>query len=251
MNFLIKSRVVYVFCMGFTLAVSGKETITIKADDGVEITADLYLAHDKNAPFIVLFHQAGWSRGEYLEIAPKLNAMGFNCLAVDQRSGGAVNGLKNQTHLSAIELGKKTTYLDALPDMIKAINYCREHYAKGKLLIWGSSYSSSLVIKIAGDHSGLIDGALAFAPGEYFSRFGKSKNFIAQSAGRIDKPVFITSAKNEKNNWWAIYQAIPSADKVYFLPETNGNHGSRALWEKFGDHLDYWNSVKDFLNKIM
>ena len=34
--------------------------------------ADLYIAHDASAPFILLFHQAGWSRGEYLEIAPKL-----------------------------------------------------------------------------------------------------------------------------------------------------------------------------------
>ena len=37
--------------------------------------------------FIVMFHQAGWSRGEYREIAPKLVAKGYRVLAVDQRAG--------------------------------------------------------------------------------------------------------------------------------------------------------------------
>ncbi|WP_424352380.1 hypothetical protein, partial [Lutimonas sp.] len=68
------------------------ETINFKASDGVTVTADLYMPHKTSAPFILLYHQAGYSRGEYLSIAPQLNAMGFNCLAVDQRSGDKVNG---------------------------------------------------------------------------------------------------------------------------------------------------------------
>ncbi len=63
-------------------------TIHLKSADGLLITADSYLPHDTNtAPLIVLFHQAGSSRGEYSEIAPRLNELGFNCIAVDQRSG--------------------------------------------------------------------------------------------------------------------------------------------------------------------
>ena len=45
----------------------GKETITFKAEDGLEITADVYIQYELTKPFIILFHQAGWSRGEYLE----------------------------------------------------------------------------------------------------------------------------------------------------------------------------------------
>lgn len=70
------------------------KTITFPSKDGLTLTADLYIMHDKSAPFIVLFHQARWSRGEYEEIAPRLNMMGFNCMAVDLRSGGQVNGVK-------------------------------------------------------------------------------------------------------------------------------------------------------------
>jgi hypothetical protein len=49
------------------------QTITFQAADGLTATGDLYLTGDKAAPFILLFHQADYSRGEYRQIAPKLN----------------------------------------------------------------------------------------------------------------------------------------------------------------------------------
>ena len=81
-----------------------QETITFPSNDGLEISADVYIADpNKDTAFIVLFHQAGWSRGEYLEIAPKLNALGFNVMAVDQRSGGAINDVNNESTQRAEE----------------------------------------------------------------------------------------------------------------------------------------------------
>ena len=154
-------------------------TITFESKDGLEITADLYNPHeDISAPFIVLCHQAGWSRGEYREIAPKLNAMGFNCMAIDQRSGGAVNDVDNETLKKAKEAEKKTTFVDAEQDMIAAVEFAREEFADGKVILWGSSYSSALALLIAGNNEGLVDGVMAFAPGEYFERF--------ERPGRLD-----------------------------------------------------------------
>ena len=101
------------------------ETINFKADDGITVTADLYMEHESDAPFIILYHQAGYSRGEYREIAPKLNALGFNCMAVDQRSGDQVNGVINQTHKEALAANKPTKYLDALPDIEAAYLYVK------------------------------------------------------------------------------------------------------------------------------
>jgi len=227
-----------------------QETITFKAEDGIEITAELYMTHPTTAPFIVLFHQANWSRGEYQEIAPKLSALGYNCMAIDQRSGGTVNGIPNKTKINAEKAMKGTQYIDALADMNAAIIHARTNFAEDKLIIWGSSYSSALVLKIAGDQPDAIDGALAFSPGEYFGRFDKPADFITSSAKHITKPVFITSGKNEKGSWWKIYEAIGSENKSYFLPETSGNHGSRALWGKFNDSKDYWKAVKEFLAVI-
>lgn len=227
-----------------------KESVHFKAEDSLQINADLYFTNDEEAPFIILFHQAGWSRGEYLEIAPKLNTMGFNCMAVDQRSGNEVNGIENQTSKRALAQGLATNYPDALPDLYAAIHFVKTNYKPSKLIIWGSSYSSALVLKLSGDNPELVDAALAFAPGEYFERFGKSKDWISQSAQKIKVPVFITSAKNEHAYWKNIFEVIPSDNKQSFLPETKGNHGSRALWKEFDDSKDYWKAVEAFLESL-
>ena len=219
--------------------------------DGLAITADLYAPHaDKQTPFIVLCHQAGWSRGEYREIAPKLNELGFNCVAIDQRSGKGVNGIDNETAKKAAAESKPQTFVDAEQDMVAALKWVHQNQATDKVILWGSSYSSALALRIAGEHPDLADGVLSFAPGEYFIRFGKPNDWIASSAAKIKVPAFITSAKNEWNNWKRIYEAVPGDKKVKFLPETAGNHGSRALWKKFGDHDAYWTSVKGFLEQF-
>ncbi len=228
----------------------GMQTINFNSGDGLELTADLYMPNGKSAPLIILFHQARWSRGEYQEIAPKLNMLGFNCLAVDLRSGGEVNGIKNASFISAQKAMKPTKYVDAYADIEAAVAYASEYYSSDKIIIWGSSYSSALVLKFAGDNIDKVDAVLSFSPGEYFSSQGKTKTWITESASKITQPVFITSARGEKSSWSSIFAAIPSEQKVSFLPTTSGNHGSRALWNKFGDSVYYWNAVENFLETI-
>ena len=225
--------------------------IEFDSSDGLTITADLYMHNaDKATPFILLCHQAGWSRGEYREIAPKLTKLGFNCMAIDQRSGSAINSVKNETAKRAKDAGKGGSYVDAEQDIVAAAKYAKENYAKGKLILWGSSYSSALVLRISGEHNDLVDGTMSFAPGEYFARLGKPKDWITQSAKKIKSPAFITSAKNEYRNWESIFDVIDGNEKMKFIPETPGNHGSRALWEKFADHGDYWKATESFLTKF-
>ena len=234
-----------------TLTFAQKSTITFQSEDGILITADLYLAHEESAPFILLCHQAGWSRGEYLEIAPKLNTLGFNCMAIDQRSGGEVNGIINQTKLEAEKAQKETLYHHAIPDIMAALKYVNKNYPQSSALIqWGSSYSSALSLKLGGDHPDLIDGILAFAPGEYYERYGLGADYITKSAKNITQAVFITSAKIEYSKWKDIYASIPSSKKAYFLPDTKGKHGSSALWEKCEDSPAYWEAVEKFLEQF-
>lgn len=237
---------------GQTDADAAFSPVAFESEDGLTITADLYRKFDdRSKPLIVLCHQAGWSRGEYREIAPKLNELGFNCLAIDQRSGGAVNNVPNETAKRAKSTGKGTDYMDAEQDMIAALKYARKNYATGKLLIWGSSYSAALAIRIAGENPGLVDGSLSFAPGEYFVKAGKPADWITSSARKITKPMFVTSAKNEVKNWKSIFDAVDSDDKVMFVPATTGNHGSRALWEQFDDSDEYWTATRAFLKQFV
>tara|TARA_B100000809_G_scaffold252302_1_gene286879 strand:- start:5328 stop:6068 length:741 start_codon:yes stop_codon:yes gene_type:complete len=244
-------KLLFTLLVFVSFQLSAQKKINFKSSDGLEITADLYVQHSVEAPIIILFHQAGWSRGEYVEIAPKLNKLGYNCIAIDQRSGGEINGVLNETHKRAKEQKKGTQYTDAEMDIIAAIQYMKSSFPNAKkYIVWGSSYSAALALKIAGDGGIEVDAVLSFAPGEYFESMGKSPNFIRESAANITIPTFITSAKAEKQNWWEIYESIPAIGKDYYLPKTDGQHGSRALWENFPDHKGYWLAVEEFLKSI-
>ena len=248
-----KTRFLWSLFMIVTLAGESlaQEKVQFSSEDGLQVTADHYLPKSDRSPYVVLFHQAGWSRGEYLEIAPRLVGMGFGVLAVDQRSGAGVNGVVNETYAAAISEGKNTTYVDALPDMRAAIKFARTNYAPSKLLIWGSSYSAALVLQISGQKSQLVDAVLSFSPGEYFSDSGKSKNWIRAAAKKISVPVFITSAKSEVRSWKEIYKAVPHQNKVFFIANGPGQHGSRTLWRQFPDHVEYWQAVSLFLRDFL
>ena len=227
------------------------ETITFKSADDLLITADIYSPHTSNTtPVIVLFHQAGSSRGEYNEIAPRLNKLGFNCIAVDLRSGEYSRGKDNETAIRAGTAGLATSYADALPDIVAALDYANKQYSNSKIIAWGSSYSAALVLKVAGDQPQLVDAVLAFSPGEYFAHIGKSKTWIRDSAQKIKAPVFFTSSKSEAGDWAAIYDVINAANRQSFVPETAGKHGSKALWKKYADSRAYWEAVTEFLKNF-
>lgn len=228
------------------------KTISFPSSDGLEITADLYLAHeDPKTPLIVLFHQANSSRGEYREIAPSLNRMGFNCMAVDQRSGSKMAGVKNETAARAEKEDKGTSYVDALPDLVTSLTVARKRWGKGKIIAWGSSYSAGLVLHLASDQPRLADAVLSFAPGEYYTRSGKPGDWIAKSTSKIEVPTFITSAKNEHQQWKNMFEGISKDLRTSYLPESAGRHGSRALWKETPDHAGYWEATSSFLMPFM
>ena len=225
---------------------TGGEKIRFSSGDGIQVTADLYLTADSEAPFIILFHQAGYSRGEYLEIAPRLNDMGFNCMAVDQRSGEAVNGIENETHAQAADNNLETEYWNAITDIEAAYIYVRHSLKPKKIILWGSSYSAALVFYMGSEHHDNLSGILAFSPGEYFKLNGKE---IKSFAKRVTAPVFVTSAKSEYPKWKSIYESVRS-ERYSYVPEQEGKHGSKALWSDNPGHEGYWEAVSSFLQKI-
>jgi dienelactone hydrolase len=223
---------------------SGVTTIHFPAGDGVTITADVYAPHPATAPLIVLFHQARFSRGEYRTIAPRLNQLGFNAMAVDARSGHETQGVGNETATSACALGKPTNYVDAIPDLKAAVAQART-LAQGKLLIWGSSYSSALVLVLGAELK--ADAVISFSPGEYFDDQGKSKTWVAEQAKSLAVPVFIASAKSEATDSAPLAAAIDPKLVTTFVPTTAGHHGSSALLAAQPDAESYWTAVTAFL----
>ena len=214
----------------------------IFSKDSLPVTIDMYEVNNKK-PTVVLCHQAGYSRGEYKETALELNNLEFSCVAVDLRSGNEVTGVKNETALKAKEKGLSTNYLDAQQDIEATIDYVYEINGNKPILLVGSSYSASLVLLI-GEKSKKVKAVAAFSPGEYFDSIN-----LKQSIKNINKPIFVTSSKNEIDNVEELISLINPEYVTFFKPEVEGNHGSKALWKSFPGNEEYWNAFKDFLQK--
>jgi dienelactone hydrolase len=219
------------------------ETITFNSLDNLPITANLYFVNEQ-FPFIVLCHQAGYNKSEYAETALKLNDNGFNCLAIDQRSGGQVDGTFNETNRLALQKNKLTTYLDAEQDIVAAVNYIAKKY-NTKIILFGSSYSGSLALKIAKENVN-VKAVIAFSPGEYFG----DKLNLTLTIKDLNKPMFVSSSKDEAPEVSNLIKNVSSDIKVQFIPKGNGVHGASALMEKTPNNKEYWEALLAFLNKI-
>jgi pimeloyl-ACP methyl ester carboxylesterase len=203
---------------------------------------DNYLVTDSPKGFLLLCHQAGWSRGEYIETAPLFNELGYSCMAIDQRSGNEINGVPNI--VASMFDQDSTTYADAIPDIEFAIDKAYEKNG-GPIILVGSSYSSALVLFI-GNRSDKVKAIISFSPGEYFQGLS-----ITDSLEYLNKPLWITSSVPENA---ALVDLVSKANPelvTLFKPEGGeGNHGSRALYAAHDTNQEYWESLKKFLTSI-
>ena len=226
--------------MASMLAIAAGNEVTYKAADGLTVNADSQPAQGKSRGLIALFHQADANRFEYEKIAPKLNAMGFATLAVDQRSGGNMFGGTNKTAAQV----KGASYLDTLPDLQASVRYAKDTLKAKRILIWGSSYSSALVFLVAANDKD-VAGVLAFSPDEYLAK----PTMVRDAAKNVRVPVFITSTGSEADAAKQILMAIASTDKTQFIPKGIGAHGSSILSNSLSQK-EFWGAVEQFLNKF-
>jgi len=220
-----------------------KEKVTFNSVDGLMITADHYLANPEY-PYILLFHQAGSSRGEYQEIAEKLVKLRYNCLAVDLRSGDNSNFVKNETAVNAREAFRPARFLDTQQDIRAAIDYAFGLNPK-EIILFGSSYSASLVI-IEGEQNPNVKAIIVFSPGEYFGDDLR----VEASVDSISKPLFIATTQMEFPYIKQMLGHLPEDDYMLFQPEGQGVHGARALWEDNASKDEYWLALLLFINNL-
>lgn len=219
--------------------------ITFPSMDELPVTANLYHLDD-DAPVLVLCHQAGFNKVEYIESANTFHQMGFNCLATDQRSGGHIVEWWNETYLAATDSGLPTDYLDAEQDIIAAVNFAANKYGKPVILL-GSSYSSTLALWIASENDN-VKAVIAFSPGNYFM---EQKGDLSLRLTNLKKPMLVTSSKKEAPDLAALISKMElNEQQSQFIPQSEGVHGARALWKTNKSNEEYWAVVKDFLGKL-
>jgi len=217
-------------------------TITFYAKDSVLITADTYFLNDIE-PTVLLCHQAGFSRGEYLETAKKINILGLSCMAIDQRSGKAVNGVINRTAKNADSKLMNVGYAGAKQDLEAAIDYLYELNGSQPIILVGSSYSAALALWL-GSENKKIKAVAAFSPGEYLKNMS-----LADAIKQIKVPTFITSSQREIGPVEKLIRYVKPKYITHFKPDVEGIHGSRVIWDSTEGHEAYWNAFKEFLLK--
>lgn len=238
-------KVILLILFVFSLAqlVKAQQTVTFPSLDEVTITADKYVVSTQK-PYLILLHQAGYSRGEYRETAPKLANLGFNCLAVDLRSGNEVNFVKNQTAKDAAQKGKPNGYLDAQQDITAAINYVAG-ISKKPIILVGSSYSASLAL-VEATKNFKVKALVVFSPGEYFNE----EINIKKATSMLYVPVLATSSRMEFQPMKKMLDHLKPNHLTLFKPSKEGAHGSRALWESNPNHEDYWMALTQFFSQL-
>lgn len=221
-----------------------QQTVTFYSEDGVLITADHYVSSTQN-PYIILLHQAGFSRGEYRETAPKFINFGFNCLAVDLRSGNEVNFVKNQTAIDAISKGLSTKYIDTRADIKAAIEFVACKSSKPIILL-GSSYSASLALVEATENF-KVKAVISFSPGEYFG----DNNFVKNATKNLFVPVLALSSKMEYPAMGEMLGHLQKKHLTLFQPsQGEGMHGSRVLWDNNPNNQEYWMALTMFFSQL-
>ncbi len=195
----------------------------------------------KDAPIVLMFHQAGSNRGEYQTITPKLVKEGYNCLAVDQRSGGTMWGRDNPT---AKQFSGEQDYDSAYEDLLATLNWAkREEYSR--IIVWGSSYSASLVLKLAAESDGISE-VICASPGDYINPSGTTQLW----AKKVTEMTFIVCTKSESKVAGEIFDAIATEEKS-FLEQDPGVHGSSAfIAAKNNKSEEAWKSLLDFLGSL-
>lgn len=241
-------RALVVLSLFCALAAEAKP-VTLTARDGVKVYGE-YVAPPKGShkPLIVLFHQAQSSHNEYAPIQPKLQALGYGSLSIDQRSGGEMYG-ENRT-VTALKLKKEADYQEAMPDFEAALAWAVKRSPTHKAIVWGSSYSAALAFPLTAAHPDQVAAVMAFSPAEYFDQ---DPHQIRTAAAKVTVPIFATSApkKQEIEEAKAILAAAPAKTKVQFVPK-EGVHGSSILRTDRDPKgaADAWNAVKDFLAQL-
>jgi hypothetical protein len=229
----------------FEFSAISQQIVNFFTSDSIKLTADLYKSGVSNS-WILFFHQEDASRGEFEEIAPKIERqLGYNCLAVDLRYGNKYEYVKNETREYLKSKGIDAEPYDARKDIQAAIRYAFSKSNK-PVILFGSSFSASLCL-LEGKKNPKVKAVIAFSPGEFFG----PRISVRDSISGYDKMVFLASSVDENKYLTELARLIPAVSKTIFTPASGkGLHGAKSLNKICSASNEYWLALSLFFREL-
>jgi pimeloyl-ACP methyl ester carboxylesterase len=176
-----------------------------------------------------------------------LAAEGYRVATIDQRRGGdlfdGTNGVASRFDSDA------TSYCDAAPDLEAALDWAAAAAPGSGVVLWGSSYSAALVIRLAARRSDVVSGVLAFSPASGDPMDGCRPE---EAAAELTVPWLVLRPGSEMEHPWIADQleAFASLGAETYVARP-GRHGSSMLVEgRVGASTDAtWSVVLSFLER--
>lgn len=249
-GFLASFRLHLVLCLVIlsytanTFAQTGKNTVYLYSTDSLLITADEYILSD-TLPYLVLLHEQGSSRGEFVNILHRYQKMNFNCLVPDLRNGGNSSYVANETAKRSRNRKYMKKAEDIEGDIRASVEYASRK-SKNKVILVGAGANGSLAIKAAKEMDS-VKAVIALSPGEFF----RSEFNVEDTIAGIEKPVLVLSSKMEYPYMEQLLSRVDERYKELFTPEDHeGRRGTEALTDKNPSQSEYWLSILLFFKEL-
>jgi pimeloyl-ACP methyl ester carboxylesterase len=221
------------------------------AGSGAALFGDVHPSAEGAAgPVVLLFHQGGGdARGEYGAIIPRLVERGFNVVAFDLPGGGNRFGIENRTVASRPV--SQPTYCDDYGDLEAALAWVASSRFTGPRILWGSSYSAALAIRLAAEHPERVAAVLAFSPAgsgpmegcrpdPHLTRLA-APLLVLRPTAELGLPAVLAQSELVRQAGHEVYEAV------------GGTHGSSMLVadRATGDVEVTWTRVLSFVDAAL
>jgi pimeloyl-ACP methyl ester carboxylesterase len=222
------------------------DPVDFPATDGEQVYGTWYRAPGMARAVVLAFHQGGASaRAEYDPIVPRLAERGLHVLATDQRAGGDLFGGRNRTVETR---GGEAGYCDATPDLAGALRRARSEYPDLPILLWGSSYSGALALRLAATNPPGVVAVLAFSPATGEAMTGCKGEAVS---GEIRVPVLVLRSLREMERGASRVQIERFRGQGHrvFIADPGAHGSSTLVEERVGGEVEAtWRVVNDFID---
>lgn len=221
------------------------EDISFSTSDGIKIAATLYKAQNPNGVSVILLHMRAKSRGDWTDFAAKLNAAGFDALAIDFRGHGESGGPR-------VDQFSDQDYQNLKLDVAAAEQYLKSKEPDKKLVIAGASIGANTALNYVAQRPMIPSGAAKLQSDNLRALvlLSPGLNYMGiktdETSKRIHIPVFLATSANDTQSYDGLETWKANIKNLELVTFTDAGHGTNM----FGSHPELADKIINWLKKI-